>query len=227
MNEFPDITIIAKALSSSSKMKILDELMDYKGHTTTELARASQITPQTVTHHLNEFLNNNWIRMEKSGRFHYFFLTNTDVAQLLEQLSPISPQKRARSLQRTLDLEKDELFRTCYDHMAGHIGVLITRSLIDKKYLDSTFHPTESGVTFLKETLDIDIQNLHHLKRQFTTRCLDWSERQHHVGGALGHALFLSFEEQKFVVPHKNIKRALVLTSAGDNFLQKELDIKL
>ncbi|MFT9097692.1 ArsR/SmtB family transcription factor [Liquorilactobacillus sp.] len=227
MNEFPDITIIAKALSNSSKMKILDELMDYKGHTATELARASQITPQTVTHHLNEFLNNNWIRMEKSGRFHYFFLTNTDVAQLLEQLSPISPQKRARSLQRTLDLEKDELFRTCYDHMAGHIGVLIAQSLVTKKYLDSEFHPTELGITFLKDTLNIDTQNLHNLKRQFTTQCLDWSERQHHVGGALGHALFLSFAKNKFVVSHKSIKRALVVTSTGDAFLQEKLNIKL
>lgn len=95
MNEFPDITIIAKALSNASKMKILDELMDSKGHTVTELSRASQITAQTVNHHLNEFMHNNWVTMERSGRFHYFFLTNSNVALLIEQLSSVPIEKKS------------------------------------------------------------------------------------------------------------------------------------
>ncbi|MBZ5963440.1 helix-turn-helix transcriptional regulator [Leuconostoc gelidum subsp. gelidum] len=227
MNEFPDITIIAKALSNTSKMKILDELMDSKGHTVTELSRASQITAQTVNHHLNEFMHNNWVTMERSGRFHYFFLTNSNVALLIEQLSSVPIEKKAHSLQRALELEKDELFRTCYDHMAGHIGVLMTQALLNKGYLDTNFIVTPTGVNFLKNNLAINTQDLYDLKRQFSTKCLDWSERQHHIGGALGHALLQSFKDNHFITPHKHVKRALILTPTGNDFFQKYLDISI
>lgn len=225
MNEFPDITIIAKALSNASKMKILDELMDSKGHTVTELSRASQITAQTVNHHLNEFMHNSWVTMERSGRFHYFFLTNSNVALLIEQLSSVPIEKKAHSLQRALKLEKDELFRTCYDHMAGHIGVLMTQALLNQGYLDANFIITPTGISFFKNNLSINTQDLYDLKRQFSTKCLDWSERQYHIGGALGHALLQSFEDKHFITPHKHVKRALILTPAGNDFLQKYLDI--
>jgi len=227
MNEFPDITTIAKALSIPSKMKILDALMDHKRHTATELSKLSHITPQTVTYHLNEFLKNDWIGMEKSGRFHYFFLEDNNVVELLEQLSPVSHQKNAHSKQRALILEKDELFRSCYDHMAGHIGVLITTALTQKGYLDETFNLTKTGEFFFQDTLHIDVDKLRKQKRHFTTKCLDWSERQHHIGGAVGHAILLTFKLNGWVVQNNKSTRALTLTTKGTNFLQTVLNINI
>ncbi|WP_220739626.1 ArsR/SmtB family transcription factor [Leuconostoc miyukkimchii] len=227
MNEFPDITIIARALSIPSKMKILDALMDHKRHTATELAKISHITAQTATYHLNEFLKNNWIGMEKSGRFHYFFLEDTNVVELLEKLSPASPPRKARSKQRAIMLEKDTLYRTCYDHMAGHIGVLITTALTQKGYLNSEFNVTENGGAFFRDYLNIEVSLLHKQKRQFATKCLDWSERQHHVGGALGHAILLSFKEKGLVTINNKSTRALTLTTKGTSFLQTQLNIIL
>ncbi|MCV3295845.1 MAG: helix-turn-helix transcriptional regulator [Oenococcus sp.] len=227
MNEFPDITTIARALSVPSKMKILDALMDHKYHTATELAKLSRITPQTVAYHLDEFLKNGWVGMAKSGRFHYFFLKDTNVVALLERLSPVSPEKRARSKQRELVLAKDELFRTCYDHMAGRIGVLIATALTQKNYLDPEFNLTDKGTNFFQDVLHIDLSLLHKQKRQFTTKCLDWSERQYHVGGAIGHAMLLSFKDQGLVMPDNKSTRAIALTSKGTTFLQTHIAISL
>lgn len=109
--------------------------------------------------------------------------------------------------------------------MAGHIGVLMTQALLNQGYLDANFIITPTGISFFKNNLSINTQDLYDLKRQFSTKCLDWSERQYHIGGALGHALLQSFEDKHFITPHKHVKRALILTPAGNDFLQKYLDI--
>ena len=86
--ELPNITKIAVALSNHSKMLVLDSLMDKRGHTLLEIAREANIQPQTASYHLQNFINNGWVKMEKSGRFHCFFLVSDQVAALIEQFSP-------------------------------------------------------------------------------------------------------------------------------------------
>lgn len=231
VKELPDISKIASALSNESKFLMLDALMDGRGHTLLELAKTTGITPQTACYHLKGFCQNNWVRMEKSGRFHYFFLVNPQVAELIEQFSPVSQERNTKSLTRSLKVEKIRQFRSCYDHMAGEIGVLITDQLMKNKLLiENHLHGydlTPKGIHFFKNKLEINIDTLHQEKRRFSTQCLDWSERRHHLGGALGKALFSSFRSKELVVRKTNEKRALLLTVKGSVFLRKELNATL
>jgi hypothetical protein len=86
--------------------------------------------------------------------------------------------------------------RTCYDHLAGTLGVRIARSLVEQGHLelsDEAGAVTETGVVFLG---DLGVYPAtgpaaasRSGKRVFCRPCLDWSERVPHIGGTLGAAL--------------------------------------
>lgn len=228
--ELPDITKIAVALSNHSKMLVLDSLMDKRGHTLLELAHDANIQPQTASYHLQEFINNHWVRMEKAGRFHYFFLISNQMAELIEQFSPVAPSDTTKSFTRSLKVEKMRTFRSCYDHMAGKIGVSITDQLLADQFLtedDQGYQLTSAGINFFANELQINLETVKKKKRLFTVKCLDWSERRHHLGGALGNAIFNAFLNQGFVDRGPDAKRALYLTTEGKSFLHDELKYTL
>ena len=225
--ELPNITKIAVALSNHSKMLVLYSLMDKRGHTLLEIAREANIQPQTASYHLQNFINNGWVKMEKSGRFHYFFLVSDQVAALIEQFSPLSPSASTHTLTRALKVDKMRTFRSCYDHMAGKIGVLITDQLLADHLISEepqAYQVTPDGLNFFEKGLNIDLETVQKKKRLFTVKCLDWSERKHHLGGALGNAIFDAFSKQAFVERDPNTKRALYLTAEGKYFLHTELN---
>ncbi|MBZ6003844.1 helix-turn-helix transcriptional regulator [Leuconostoc gelidum subsp. aenigmaticum] len=228
--KMPNITTIASALTNATKLTILDSLMDGRGHTLLELAKDSNVTPQTASFHLKKFVELNWVRVEKSGRFHYFFLENEQVAELIEMFSPVSFEAQTVSMKQALEADHIRNFRSCYDHMAGHVGREITAALINHDFLAENKHKlqlTASGSLFFEQQLNIDIAQLRQQKRQFITSCLDWSERKYHTGGALGHALYHFFQSKYFVLPNKNVRRALSLTPNGTRFLNDILDVHL
>lgn len=228
--KLPNITMIASALTNVTKLTILDSLMDARGHTLLELAKSANVTPQTASYHLKKFIELNWVRAEKSGRFHYFFLEDEQVAKLIEVFSPVSFEEPTVSMKQAIETDHIRHFRSCYDHMAGYVGQEITSSLITHNFLFENEHKlelTESGKMFFEHQLSIDIGQLQKQKRQFITSCLDWSERKHHLGGALGHSLYLFFQNQHFILPDKNFKRALSLTPNGTTFLKETFGIFL
>jgi DNA-binding MarR family transcriptional regulator len=229
--DLPDITTIAKALTVPAKVQLLDQLMDRRGHTLLELAHAAGIEPQTASYHLREFLTAGWVRREQQGRFHYFFLVNADVARLIEQFSPSAPQPPVKKLSQTRSTEQMRLFRSCYDHMAGRTGVAITDAFVAHHWIvpdqDKTYQVTPTGHQFFLKMLSIDSTVVAKKKRQFTTQCVDWSERRHHLGGALGSALLQTFEARDYVERGPQSKRVLVLTDAGRDFLREHLDMRV
>ncbi|MCI2171061.1 ArsR/SmtB family transcription factor [Schleiferilactobacillus perolens] len=227
--DLPDITTIAKALTVPAKVQLLDQLMDHRGHTLLELAHAANIEPQTASYHLHEFLTAGWVRREQQGRFHYFFLVNADVAHLLEQFSPSAPQPQVKKLSQACGTEQMRIFRSCYDHMAGHVGVALTDALVTAKYLQpdtqKAYMVTPTGHHFFQDALAIDSTAVAKKKRQFAVQCLDWSERRHHLGGALGSALLQTFETRNYVERDPQRKRVLLLTDDGRTFLHQQLDM--
>ena len=120
------------------------------------------------------------------------------------------------------------LARTCYDHLAGRLGVGLTESLIEKGYLKSdeeSFHLTPSGEKGLAE-FGIDIDALKKSRRAFASRCLDWSERTPHMGGALGAALLAQLESRKWIARKKN-SRTVEVTRAGQAGLYQQFGLSL
>lgn len=118
--------------------------------------------------------------------------------------------------------------RTCYDHMAGKLGVAVTNALIDLGYIklkSKSIEPTEEGIAWFA-ALDIDVAETRKLRRKFAYPCLDWSERRPHLAGSLGAKLCQAFFKQG-LIERRSGSRALILTKGGEDYLSKELGIAL
>ena len=112
--------------------------------------------------------------------------------------------------------------RTCYDHIAGRFGIAIVDQLIAQDCLQSGqdhYRLTEKGEA-LMTSLGIDLQSIRGGRRPFTRRCLDWTERRHHLGGALGAALATSFFERRWI-RRIDDTRALNITPEGQRQLKR------
>ncbi|WLD94699.1 helix-turn-helix transcriptional regulator [Alkalihalobacillus sp. AL-G] len=224
----PDLTKIVSLLNDASRAAILDLLMDGKPHPASELALFAKIKPQTASFHLNKMLEIGIVSVERHGRHRYYKLTNNDVACLIESLYSVSPQSKPNSFNEARERKQIEYARTCYDHLAGFVGVQVTDALSKKGYIEKMeldFIVTQTGENFF-ENLDIDIDFHESKRRSFARCCLDWSERQHHLAGSLGNALLESMFDRNWIkrIPKT---RAIEVTSTGKSELKELLSIEL
>src|SRR5690606_21576889 len=118
--------------------------------------------------------------------------------------------------------------RTCYDHLAGKVGVLITEALLVQKIIElkkDTYIVTKKGELFFS-ALEIDIDELKNLRRIFARPCLDWSERKHHLAGSLGAAILNKMISLHYMRKTEN-SRAIVITTKGKLYLYENLKISI
>ncbi len=184
----PRLEIVGAALSDASRVRMLCELMDGRSHTGKELASAAGIAPNTASEHLSKLLNANMIVAKKSGRCVYYRIASDEIAEILEQMSALSPTDhlyRGRCRGRYPEL----VARTCYNHIAGRLGVLIAQGLIARGWVyadGENARLTQSGGNYLTR-----IGVLHDGEPTLAIKCcLDWSERRHHFSGPFGTRLF-------------------------------------
>lgn len=222
MSIHPNITALTALLAEKSRATILAALMDGKFHTASELAYMATIKPQTASFHLAKLVENNLVISEKNGRFRYFRLANEEVANTLEIFMSISPPPEVRSLKQSSQLKRLENARTCYDHLAGRLSVNLTNIMQEEGYIEKSnkrFIITTKGEHFFKE-LGIDLIALSRKRRSFCHACLDWSERTHHLGGALGNGLFERYIELGWLESREN-SREIVITTEGKSGLKE------
>ncbi|WP_010094744.1 ArsR/SmtB family transcription factor [Ornithinibacillus scapharcae] len=218
----PDISKIAALLSDSTRSTILLSLMDGSIHPVTELAHMAKVKPQTASFHLHKMLEVNLVRVEKHGRHRYYKLISSEVAKIIESMLVIAPEPTVNSLRDSREKSAIHFARTCYDHLAGYIGVQITNSLIQKGIITKenlNFEVTPKGLHFF-ENLGINVEEQQKKRRAFARCCLDWSERQHHLAGALGNALLERMLELKWITRMPKT-RAIQVTSTGRTQLEK------
>jgi DNA-binding transcriptional ArsR family regulator len=228
MNVEPDLATIAALIGDPTRAAILSALMDGQALPASDLAYRAQITPQTTSAHLAKLVEGGLLSMTTSGRHRYYRLKNADVARALEALAVISPLPNARSPRQTAALRDIHFARTCYDHLAGRLGVAITQALQDKGYLvlvEEDFDVTPQGREWLA-AWNIDEQQLRRGRRVFACACLDWSERRYHVAGALGAAIASKLFEAKWAVRVPG-NRAVRLTTDGRKRLKHDLGLDL
>ncbi|MDE5113898.1 MAG: hypothetical protein O4803_06400, partial [Trichodesmium sp. St15_bin1_1] len=130
------------------------------------------------------------IQVEKQGRHRYYRYYSDEVAQVIESLAGLIPNPPQRKSQPTA--AGITYARTCYDHLAGKAGVIITQALVEKGILQACEHQYLVTETVGKQwfhSIGIQVEELQKQKRSFARTCLDWSERKHHLAGALGAAL--------------------------------------
>lgn len=159
--------------------------------TAIELAKAVKTNPELIYIQLDSMVKNEIIAVEIQGRRAYFKMTNSESAQSLIQNIQIKiPEKIKSSSPKEVDFR---YCRSCYSHLAGKIGVMITSKFEEFNYItevDNIYEITQKGRLFFDQ-FHIDIIELQLKKKYFAKTCLDWSERKHHLGGLLGTA-FLS-----------------------------------
>jgi DNA-binding transcriptional ArsR family regulator len=221
-NGSPNIAKAAALIADPKRALMLDVLLDGEAHTASELAKEAKISAQTASSHLTKMVEGQLLTVEKVGRYRFYRLANERVAHALEVLSLIGQPTEIRSLseyERTAHLK---LARTCYDHLAGKLGVQLTETFLVRGYLqdreEKDFTLTETGETFLQEW-GIEREALALKRRFFARKCLDWSEKRHHVAGALGAAIAHHFIQQKWVKRQQG-NRSLTITREGEKALQ-------
>lgn len=222
MNANSNIAQVASLISDASRAAILTVLLDGRYHPASELAYMANIKPQTASFHLSKMVAANLVTVEQQGRHRYYGIQNQEVAQIMETLLSITPPVEIRSLNQAAENEALRQARTCYDHLAGKLGIQLTNSLLSAGVLSEVedhYTVTEKGEEFFK-AFQVDLGRVKRKRRSFTHRCLDWSERRHHLAGALGHALLERLLELHWIQRVPNT-RAIKITPEGKKGLQE------
>jgi DNA-binding transcriptional ArsR family regulator len=222
-----EIGYITSLIGDPVRTSILWKLLDGKAYTATELAIHADTSPQNLSMHLNKLLRADLLTVEKQGRHKYYRFSKPEVAYAIEAVGMLVPKEKHKTIVDNKNNLAIKHCRTCYDHLAGKVGVLITEALVKQKIikLDSnTYHVTKSAA-FLS-SLQINIDELKKERRIFAKPCLDWSERKHHLAGSLGAALFKKLLSLDYLRKTKD-SRALIITSKGQQQLYELLKITL
>jgi DNA-binding transcriptional ArsR family regulator len=223
-----DIAEIAALIGDPARANMLSALMRGQALTATELAYEARVTPQTASAHLAKLTQARLLAVERQGRNRYFRLAGPAVANAFESLMILAVDAPPR---RRPPGPKDTAMRaarTCYDHLAGGLGVAVTDALVCRGFLTERgedFVVTAEGVKWF-EKFGIDLQGLRGTRRVFARRCLDWSERRPHLAGALGAAFADQLLARGWVARIRN-SRGLTITETGRRGLRRALGIEL
>jgi DNA-binding transcriptional ArsR family regulator len=222
------LTDIASALGSETRARIVCALMAGTAHTGRELAGHTGVAPSTLSEHLARLLEVDLVTVETRGRHRYYRLAGPEVAALVETMmaapfvvSPIATPRVPAGL---------AFARSCYDHLAGELGVRLWDRLIDLdavRMSDGAANLTRSGRLLLAEA-GIELpQSSGHRQRAQVRACLDWSQRRHHLAGAVGAALLSSLLERQWFSRRPTRHRELRLTGAGQTGFRNHFGVDL
>jgi DNA-binding transcriptional ArsR family regulator len=214
MKDGPVIASLAALIGDPARANILTALLDGRALTVSELTELSGVTIQTASGHLAKMTEAKLLQVEKQGRHRYYRLSGPDVAQVLETLMGLAQRTGAMPIQTgPKDVALREA-RICYDHLAGSYGVAILDGLIHHGWMtnDERLELTTLG-RVLFAAMGISVPDLATGRRPVCLRCLDWSERRHHLGGALGAALLSTMIARGWL--ERGEGRALRVTASG------------
>lgn len=221
---------IAAAIGEPARARILFSLLDGRARTATELALVGDVSPSTASAHLNRLKAHDLVRVLIQGKHRYYSLEGPQVASVLEGLSVLAGRTRLKFAPSTPDHLRTA--RTCYDHIAGALGVSLHDRLTTMKWLvpstsghDNSYELTPKGSRSLR-AFGLDVDAACSARRQFAFACLDWSERRAHIGGALGAALLTLALEKKWVSRHRGT-RSLQITGVGRRAMLSELGLRV
>jgi DNA-binding transcriptional ArsR family regulator len=223
------VSKIAAAIGEPARARMLFCLMDGHARTSTELAVVANVSPSTASVHLHRLKAAQLVKVLIQGKHRYHSLEGNEVAHVLEGLSVLAGGGRDKFVPNTPS--RLCVARTCYDHMAGRIGVLLHDRFRALNWIlavpkdDTAYELTPAGARAFK-ALGIDIEATRALRRRFACACLDWSERRPHIGGALGAALLKTALKRKWVTQDLD-SRALALTRFGKRELLNRFSLSV
>lgn len=202
----------AALLGDPARANILTALMDGRALTAKELAYAAHVSPQTTSGHLGKLTEAGLLALQKQGRHHYYRLATPLVGQMLESIMAVAGPAPARH-GNWRGGEALRAARTCYDHLAGRLGVALADAMQNRGHVALTAdggEVTDRGRAFLRDFCAEPVDG----KRVFCRPCLDWSERRAHIAGRLGAALAGRCFELGWIERQRDT-RALAITAVG------------
>jgi len=224
----PDSAVapIAAAIGEPARARMLYCLVDGRARTSTELAVVADVTASTASVHLQRLKGQNLVKVLAQGKHRYYSLARPEVATALEALQVLTDGNGSPFTARTPHSLREA--RTCYDHIAGTLGVKLFERFRSLNWIvvngDSTNCDVTAAGRIAFERLGIDVKDPLGLRRKFAFACLDWSERRPHLGGALAAAMLRAFIQRRWVARELD-SRVLRVTSDGRRELQRRLGV--
>ncbi|WP_434452544.1 ArsR/SmtB family transcription factor [Lentzea sp. E54] len=201
---------VAGLLADNTRAAICGALLDGRAWTVRELAAHAGVAASTASEHLTRLVEGGVLVEHRQGRHRYVALAGPHVAELLEAMVAFAgPRVAPRGLRAAAVSEALARGRTCYDHLAGKLGIALKAGLLELGVVSDELVITEPGMLWLKEL------GFEPSRRQLGRACLDWTERVPHLAGAAGAFLCEVFFERGWV-RRIGTSRAVVLTPAGE-----------
>jgi DNA-binding transcriptional ArsR family regulator len=217
---------VAALVGDPARANILCALLGGRALTATELAFSAGVSPQTTSGHLGKLFAARLIVLMKQGRHRYYRLAGPHVAQMLESIMNVALTGPPRFQPKSRLDDKMRHARTCYDHIAGVLGVGLAEAMTARDFVvlgDEAGEVTAAGMEFLSQ-LGVDLAAAKSKRRVFCRPCLDWTERRPHIGGAVGAALARCCFDLKWIERVRDT-RALAVTPAGRRALMDHFGI--
>lgn len=224
--EAKELAQLSAQLADPARAAMVISLMDGSSRSAGELGLSANVSPSSASGHLAKLVNSRILTDVKKGRQKYYRITTSSVAHAVEALQIIaSPMSALRKIGQS-QLNPFAFARTCYDHLAGRLGVEITAALQRQNILrlaGKGYEITESGLDWLSE-LGIDCRPMEVERRPCALHCLDFTERRSHLSGALGSALLTRLIELRWIAKTP-VPRSVRLTATGRVELSARLQL--
>jgi DNA-binding transcriptional ArsR family regulator len=226
MNGQADIASIGALLADDARASMILTLLGGEAIPAGELARRAGVSPSGASAHLKRLREGGFITQESVGRHRYFRLASPELAEALESLARVAPVRPVSTFRESDGTRALKHARTCYDHLAGELGVAVADALVERgalTRLDDAFTVTDDGTRWFT-SLGIDLDATAASRRSFARACLDWSERRPHLAGSLGAAVADVFFARRWIrrLPGG---RAVAVTADGRAWLERELGL--
>jgi DNA-binding transcriptional ArsR family regulator len=215
MNQ-PDFAFVAALAGEPARAAMLAVLFDGRAIPAGQLAKAAGVSAATASAHLSKLVNGGLVRVRSQGRHRYYELARPEIAQVLESLGSIARPAPVRSLSDSLRMQRLRFARSCYNHLAGELGIALAEALVRHGVLqpdEEGFRLGGAAPTLLLQA-GVDTKQIFHDPHPHVRTCIDWTERRPHVAGPLGAALLNAFLATG-VLRRRTEPRALDLTESG------------
>lgn len=226
-------------LADPARCRILLALGDGRALPASRLAAEAGVAPSTASGHLARLERGGLLEAQRHGRHRYFRLSGPEVAAMIEAVMKVSPPRPVRSLRDGTRAAQLRQARTCYDHLAGRLGVALMAVLVDRGHLtggdgagdiagadgpvgfggDVDYALTPAGHAFL-DGLGVTIPP----RRRAVRYCVDWTEQRHHLAGGVGRGLADRLRDLGWIRPAP-VHRAVLVTPAGARGLHDHFGI--
>jgi DNA-binding transcriptional ArsR family regulator len=216
----PSLAEVAALVGNPARANMLTALLDGRALTATELAYAGGVAPQTASGHLARLTEGRLLTLAKQGRHAYYRLASPLIGGMLESIMAVAADGPPRYQPRWRGGDALRNARTCYDHLAGRLGVGLADALVARDHValsEDGGIVTGAGEAFLRG-FGIELHEAGARRRAFCRPCLDWSERRTHLAGAVGAALAARCFELGWISRMRDTRAVLVTTKGDQGF---------